>query len=109
MPLQWNETGGSAAEGLLAISWRDKLQVSDGDMQDEEGLAGLFTEAERKAYEDARTYKIMKNRISLDNPELQAPIHALLEFFDNMNQWERMAEQKVTAARRILMRCLPDR
>ena len=82
------------AEGLLAISWRDKLQVSDGDMQDEEGLAELFTEAERKAYEDARTYKIMKNRISLDSPELQAPIHALLEFFDGMNQWERMADQK---------------
>ncbi len=82
------------AEGLLAISWRDKLQVSDGDMQDEEGLAGLFTEAERKAYEDARTYKIMKNRISLDSPELQAPIHVLLEFFDGMNQWERMADQK---------------
>ena len=82
------------AEGLLAISWRDKLRVSDGDMQDEEGLAGLFTEAERKAYEDARTYKIMKNRISLDSPELQTPVHALLEFFDGMNRWERMAEQK---------------
>ena len=82
------------SEGLLAISWRDKLRVSDGDMQDEEGLAGLFTEAERKAYEDARTYKIMKNRISLDSPELQAPVHALLEFFDGMNRWERMAEQK---------------
>ena len=77
------------SKGLLAISWRDKLQVSDGDMQDEEGLAGLFTEAERKAYEDARTYKIMKNRISLDSPELQAPIHALLEFFDGMNQCRR--------------------
>ena len=82
------------SEGLLAISWRDKLRVSDGDMHDKEGLAGLFTEAERKAYEDARTYKIMKNRISLDSPELQAPVHALLEFFDGMNRWERMAEQK---------------
>ena len=82
------------AEGLLAISWRDKLQVSDGDMQDEEGLAGLFTEAERKAYEDARTYKVMKNRLSLDNPELQDAVHALQEFFDDMNQWERIAEQK---------------
>ena len=82
------------AEGLLAISWRDKLQVSDGDMQDEEGLAGLFTEVERKAYEDARTYKIMKNRISLDSPELRDSVHALQEFFDNMNRWERMAEQK---------------
>ena len=36
----------------------------------------------------------MKNRISLDSPELQAPVHALLEFFDGMNRWERMAEQK---------------
>ncbi len=82
------------SEGLLAISWRDKLRVSDGDMHDKEGLAGLFTEAERKAYEDARTYKTMKNRISLDSPELQAPVHALQEFFDGMNRWEWMAEQK---------------
>ena len=81
-------------EGLLAISWRDKLRVSDTDRHDEEGLAGLFTEAERKAYEDARTYKIMKNRISLDSPELRDSVHALQEFFDNMNRWERMAEQK---------------
>jgi len=36
----------------------------------------------------------MKNRISLDSSELQAPIHALQEFFDGMNRWERMAEQK---------------
>lgn len=56
-------------------SWRDKLRVSDSDMHDEEGQAGLFTEAKRKAYEDARTYKTMKNRISLDSPELQAPVH----------------------------------
>ena len=61
-------------------------------MHDEEGVAGLFTEAERKAYEDARTYKTMKNRISLDSSELQAPIHALQEFFDGMNRWERTAE-----------------
>ena len=27
------------SEGLLAISWRDKLRVSDGDMHDKEGLA----------------------------------------------------------------------
>ena len=67
-------------EGLLAVSWRDKLYISDTDMHDDEGLAGLFTKAERKSYEDARTYKTMKNRISLDNPELQAPIHALWEF-----------------------------
>ncbi len=81
-------------EGLLAVSWRDKLHISDTDKHDDEGLAGLFTEKERKAYEDARTYKIIKNRISLDNPELQAPIHALREFFGDMNRWERMAEQK---------------
>ncbi len=81
-------------EGLLAISWRDKLRISDTDKHDDEGLAGLFTAAERKAYEDARTYKAMKNRISLDSPELQAPVHALQEFFDDMNRWERMAEQK---------------
>ena len=81
-------------EGLLAVSWRDKLHISDTDKHDDEGLAGLFTEKERKAYEDARTYKIMKNRISLDNAELQAPIHALQEFFDDMNCWERNAEQK---------------
>lgn len=81
-------------KGLLAISWRDKLRVSDTDMHDDEGLAGLFTEAERKAYEDARTYKTMKNRISLGSPELQAPVHALREFFDEMNRWEQMAERK---------------
>ena len=81
-------------EGLLAVSWRDKLRVSDTDMHDDEGKAGLFTKAERKSYEDARTYKTMKNRISLDSPELQAPIHALQEFFDEMNRWERMAEQQ---------------
>ncbi len=56
-------------------SWRDKLRVSDSDMHDEEGQAGLFTEAKRKAYGNARTYKTMKNRISLDSPELQAPVH----------------------------------
>ena len=61
---------------------------------DDERLAGLFTEAERKAYEDARAYKTMKNRISLDSPELQAPVHALQEFFDDMNRWEQMAERK---------------
>lgn len=81
-------------EGLLAVSWRDKLYISDTDKHDDEGLAGLFTKAERKLYEDARTYKTMKNRISLDNPELQAPIHALREFFNDMNRWEQMAEQK---------------
>ena len=81
-------------QGLLAIAWRDKLRVSDTDNQDEEGLAGLFTETERKAYEDARTYKTMKNRIPLDSPELQEPVHALQEFFHDMTRWERMAEEK---------------
>ena len=81
-------------EGLLAVSWRDKLYISDTDKYDDEGLAGLFTKAERKSYEDARAYKTMKNRISLDNSELQAPIHALREFFNDMNRWEQMAEQK---------------
>ena len=81
-------------QGLLAIAWRDKLRVSDTDRQDEEGLAGLFTETERKAYEDARAYKTMKNRIPLDSPELQEPVHALQEFFHDMTRWERMAEEK---------------
>ena len=81
-------------QGLLAIAWRDKLRVSDTDNQDEEGLAGLFTEAERKAYEDARAYKTMKNKIPLDSPELQEPVRALQEFFHDMTRWERMAEEK---------------
>ena len=81
-------------QGLLAIAWRDKLRVSDTDRQDEEGLAGLFTETERKAYEDARTYKTMKNRIPLDSPELQEPVRALQEFFHDMTRWERTAEEK---------------
>lgn len=81
-------------QGLLAIAWRDKLRVSDTDNQDEEGLAGLFTETERKAYEDARTYKTMKNKIPLDSPELQEPVRALQEFFHDMTRWERMAEEK---------------
>ena len=81
-------------QGLLAIAWRDKLRVSDTDRQDEEGLAGLFTETERKAYEDARTYKTMKNKIPLDSPELQEPVRALQEFFHDMTRWERMAEEK---------------
>lgn len=81
-------------QGLLAIAWRDKLRVSDTDSQDEEGLAGLFTETERKAYEDARAYKTMKNKIPLDSPELQEPVRALQEFFHDMTRWERMAEEK---------------
>lgn len=81
-------------DGLMAVSWRDKLRIIDKDNHDEEGMAGLFTEKERKAYEDARAYKIMKNRILLDDPELQAPVQALQEFFEDMNRWERMAELK---------------
>lgn len=81
-------------QGLLAIAWRDKLRVSDTDNQDEEGLAGLFTETERKAYEDARTYKTMKNTIPLDSPELQEPVRALQEFFHDMTRWERTAEER---------------
>ncbi len=73
---------------------RDKLRVSDTDRQDEEGLAGLFTETERKAYEDARAYKTMKNRIPLDSPELQEPVRALQEFFHDMTRWERTAEER---------------
>jgi len=81
-------------EGLMAVSWRDKLQVSDTDMHDDAGRAGLFTEEQHKAYEDARTYKCIKNELALDSPKLQAPITALQEFFDEMNRWERLAEQK---------------
>lgn len=81
-------------EGLMAISWRDKLWVSDRDEHDDEGRAGLFTQEQRKVYEDARAYKIMKNQLPLDSPCLQAPIAALQEFFDEMTQWERLAEQK---------------
>lgn len=86
-------------QGLLAIAWRDKLRVSDTDNQDEEGLAGLFTETERKAYEDARTYKTMKNRIPLDSPELQEPVRALQEFFHDMTRWERTAEERDQGSR----------
>ena len=86
-------------QGLLAIAWRDKLRVSDTDNQDEEGLAGLFTEAERKAYEDARTYKTMKNTIPLDSPELQEPVRALQEFFHDMTRWERTAEERDQGSR----------
>ena len=86
-------------QGLLAIAWRDKLRVSDTDRQDEEGLAGLFTETERKAYEDSCTYKTMKNRIPLDSPELQEPVRALQEFFHDMTRWERTAEERDQGSR----------
>ena len=74
--------------------WRDKLRVSDTDEHDDEGRAGLFTKEQYKAYEDARTYKSMKNQIPLDSPGLQAPITALQAFFEEMNRWERSAEQR---------------
>lgn len=81
-------------DGLMAISWRDKLRVSDTDQHDDEGRAGLFTEKQRKAYEDARSYKSMKNQLSLDSQELQAPIIALQAFFDDMTKWELLAVKK---------------
>ncbi|MDE5597826.1 MAG: RhsIA family immunity protein [Lachnospiraceae bacterium] len=80
-------------DGLMAISWRDKLCVHDVDQHDDEGRAGLFTAEQRKAYEDARTYKNMKNQIPLDSQELQDPINALQEFFDDMTRWEQLAEK----------------
>ncbi len=79
--------------GLMAISWRDKLCVIDRDEHDDEGRAGLFTQEQHKVYEDARTYKSMKNQLPLDSLELKEPIAALREFFDDMTQWERLAEQ----------------
>ncbi len=81
-------------DGLMAISWRDKLWVSDRDEHDDEGRTGLFTQEQRKAYEDARTYKCLKNQLPLDSAELQEPITALREFFDDMTQWERLAAQE---------------
>ena len=80
-------------DGLMAISWRDKLDIQDVDQHDDEGRAGLFTAEQRKAYEDARTYKCMKNQIPLDSQELQTPIIALQEFFDDMTRWEQSAEK----------------
>ena len=81
-------------DGLMAISWRDKLYVGDADLHDDEGRTGLFTEKQRKAYEDSRTYKSMKNQLPLDSQELQAPMIALQEFFDDMTRWEQLADQK---------------
>lgn len=80
-------------DGLMAISWRDKLDVDDADLHDDEGRAGLFTAEQHKAYEDARIYKSMKNQLPLDSQELQAPINALQEFFDDMTRWEQLAEK----------------
>ena len=82
------------AQGLLNIHWRDKLWVSDTDMHDGQGKAGLFTREERKAYEDARTYKSMKNSLPITAPELEGPIAALKEFFDDMTRWEGLLEKK---------------
>ena len=82
------------AQGLLDIHWRDGLEVIDTDLHDDWGRAGLFTREERKAYEDARTYKSMKNSLPLDAPELAGPIAALEEFFHEMTRWEGLVEQK---------------
>ncbi len=82
------------AQGLLDIHWRDGLQVSDTDLHDDQGKAGLFTREERKAYEDARTYKSLKNSLPLTAPELAGPIAALEGFFDDMDRWEGLVEEK---------------
>lgn len=71
-------------QGLMDISWRDKLVVHDMDNFDEKSRAGLFTREQKKTFEDARTYKNMKNRLSLDSPELVGPIAALQDFFKEM-------------------------
>ena len=82
------------ARGLWEIHWRDGLWVSDTDLHDDQGRAGLFTREERKAYEDARSYKVMKNTLPLTDPELAGPVAALKEFFDDMTRWEALLEQK---------------
>lgn len=79
------------AQGLLDIHWRDGLEVLDHDLQDDWGRAGLFTREERKAYEDARAYKSMKNVLPLTAPELAGPIAALEEFFQDMTRWEALS------------------
>lgn len=81
-------------QGLMAVSWRDKLIIADTDEVDEDGRMHRFTQEQWKAFEDARTYKCMKNRLPLDSPELQAPIAALLVFFDEMTRWESLAHEK---------------
>lgn len=82
------------AHGLLAIHWRDGLWVNDTDQHDDQGRAGLFTREERKAYEDARAYKVIKNAIPLDAPELAGPIAALEEFFRDVTRWEGLLERR---------------
>ena len=81
-------------QGLMDISWRDKLVVHDMDNFDEKSRAGLFTREQKKTFEDARTYKKMKNRLSLDSPELVGPIAALQDFFKEMTHWENLAAVK---------------
>lgn len=78
-------------QGLMAISWRDKLVVHDMDNFDEKGRAGLFTQEQKKNFEDARTYKNLKNRLPLDSPELEGPIATLRGFFEEMTHWENLA------------------
>lgn len=73
-------------QGLMAVSWRDKLVVHDMDNFDEKGRTGLFTQEQKKLFEDARTYKNLKNRLSLDSPELEGPIVALQDFFEEMTR-----------------------
>lgn len=81
-------------QGLMAISWRDKLVVHDMDNFDEKGRTGLFTQEQKKLFEDARAYKNMKNRLPLDSPELEGPIAALRDFFEEMSHWESLAAIK---------------
>lgn len=81
-------------QGLLDIHWRDGLHVSDTDLHDELGQAGLFTREERKDYEDARAYKCMKNSLPLTAPELEGPIAALEGFFEEMTCWEEHLEKR---------------
>lgn len=68
-------------------------------LYDDEGLAGLFTAAERKAYEDARTYKAMKNRISLDSPELQAPVHLSWRSGGTYTNYHLVSGERVTKSK----------
>ena len=41
----------------------------------------------------------MKNQLPLDSQELQDPIIALQKFFDDMTQWEQLAERKRVVSR----------
>lgn len=55
-------------QGLMAVSWRDKLVVHDMDNFDEKGRTGLFTQEQKKTFEDARTYKNMKKQAASGQP-----------------------------------------